>query len=64
MGGLLHWEPGKICSDSLRMWASLSIGALLFFFEGNLVFEGEARIPGDSERWLKEGSSSVYSKIW
>ena len=21
-GGLLHWRPGKICSDSIRIWAS------------------------------------------
>jgi len=43
-GGLLHWEPGKICSDSLRMWAPLSIGALLFL-RGTWCL-GEARIPG------------------
>ena len=25
--GLLHWEPWKICSGSLQIWASLSIRA-------------------------------------
>jgi len=28
-GELLHWGPWKICSDSLRIWASLSIRAPL-----------------------------------
>jgi len=47
-GGLLHWEPGKICSDSLRMWASLSIGALLFLrgtwcLRGRLVYLGNLK---------------------
>jgi len=26
-GKLLDWEPWKICSDSLRIWAYLCIGA-------------------------------------
>jgi len=26
-GELLHWGPWKICSDSLRKWAFLSIGS-------------------------------------
>ena len=42
---LLHWEPWKICSDSLWIWASLSIGAhivlrVTWCLGGRLVYWG------------------------
>jgi len=49
-GELLHWGPWKMCSDSLRIWASLSIGAPIVP-GGTCALRGEARIPGI----LKEG---------
>ena len=49
-GELLYWEPWKICSDSLRVWASLSIGAPIVP-RGTCVWRGEARMPGT----LKDG---------
>jgi len=50
LGELLHWGPWKMCSDSLRIWASLSIGAPIVP-GGTCALRGEARIPGI----LKEG---------
>jgi len=51
-GELLHWEPRKIRSDSLRIWASLSIVAPVAP-RGTWCWggRGEARIPGA----LKDG---------
>ena len=42
---LLHWESWKICSDSLQIWASLSIGAPIVLkgtwcLGGRLVYRG------------------------
>jgi len=48
-GGLLHWEPWKICSDSLRIWASISKGAHIVP-RGTWCL-GEARMLGT----LKDG---------
>ena len=53
-GGLLHWEPWKICSDSLWIWAPLSIGAPLVP-RGTWCLGGGS-YTGNFERWLKEGS--------
>ena len=44
-GGLLHWGPWKICSDSLRIWASLSIGAPIVP-RGTYVWEGGRLLYG------------------
>ena len=60
-GELLHWEPWKICSDSLRIWASLSTGAPIvprgtWCLGGGLYTE-------DFERSLKVGSLLGKSKI-
>jgi len=50
-GKLLHWEPWKICSDSLQIWASLYIGALVVLRGTWCLGGGEVRIPG----FLKDG---------
>ena len=44
-GELLHWEPWKICSDSLRIRASLSMGASIVprgicVLRGRLLYGG------------------------
>ena len=44
-GELLLWGPWKICSDSLRVWASLTIGAPAvpkgtFVWGGGLIYRG------------------------
>ena len=44
VGGALPWEPWKVCSDSLRIWASLSIGAHIaprgtWCLRGRLVYQ-------------------------
>ena len=53
-GELLHWGPWKICSDSLRIWASLSIGAPTVR-RGTWCLGGGGSYTGDFERWMKEG---------
>ena len=60
-GELLHWEPWKICSDSLRIWAFLSIGPL--YYRREPESGGDSRIPGDFERWMKDGSLLGNSKV-
>ena len=49
-GEHLHWEPWKICSDSLWIWASPSIRAPIVP-RGTWCLGREARIPGT----LKDG---------
>jgi len=60
-GEVLHWEPWKICSDSLRTWASLSIGAPVVRVEPG-VWKG-GTYTRDFERWMKEGSLLGNSKM-
>jgi len=47
-GELLHWGPWKICSDSLWIRASLSVGAPIEP-KGTWCLGGEARIPETSK---------------
>jgi len=58
---LLHWEPWKVCSDSLQIWASLSMGAPIVP-RGTWCLGGGS-YTGDFERWMKEGSLLGNSKI-
>ena len=60
-GELLHWEPWKLCSDSLWVWASLSIGAPIVP-TGTWCLGGGSYI-GDFKRWMKGGSLLGNSKI-
>jgi len=60
-GGLLHWEPWKIFSDSLQIWASLSTGASVVL-RGTWCLGGGS-YTGDFEKWLKEGSLLGNSKM-
>ena len=48
-GELLLWGPWKICSDSLRIWVSLLLGAPVV--PSGTVSGGEVLIPGT----LKDG---------
>ena len=55
VGELLHWGPRKICSDSLRIQTSLSIGAPMEP-RGTCIWGGGGSYTGDFEKRLKEGS--------
>ena len=72
LGGeeLLHWGPWKICSDSLRIWTSLSIGAPRvprgpWCLGGRLLYRGlskmdEGKLPSwGTLRYVKQGSEMV-----
>jgi len=61
-GELLQCEPWKICSDSLWIWASLSIGVPILP-RGTWCLSGGGLHTGEFERWMKEGSSLGNSKI-
>jgi len=62
-GELLHWEPWKICSDSLRIWASLSIGVPMAPRGTWCLGGGGGPYTGDFERWMKDGSLLGNSKV-
>ena len=50
-GELLHWEPWKICSDSLQIWVSLSVGAPIVLLGtwclGGGSYTGDFKCPVD-----------------
>jgi len=66
-GELLHWGPWKIGSDSLRIWASLSIGAPIVprgtcVWGGRLIYRGLRKMDEggclywETLRYVKQGS--------